>query len=84
MKRSKPTTTSTFDALQKFSCTEARQGRREVRPCRILMRTVPSRKRVASYLQFSGQVHNGNTGVELKGAISRNRIRCILAILAAI
>jgi hypothetical protein len=52
--------------------------------CQILVRAVPSRKRVASYLQFCGQVHSDNPGVELKGAISRNRIPCILAILAAI
>src|SRR5215469_4561671 len=33
---------------------------------------------------LNGQVHNGNTSVELTSAISRDRIRGILAVLAAI
>lgn len=77
---------ATIGALQTSSCTEARQGGANCDLCRILVKERPFRveKRVASYLQFWGQVHNDNPGVELKGAISRHRIRCILAMLAGI
>lgn len=54
MKRSKLSTTATFNALQSVPAPQLAETGAKCGHCRILMRTVPSRKRVASYLQFSG------------------------------
>ena len=48
------TTTSTFDALQSSPAPKLAETGAKCGLCQILMRIVPSRKRVASYLQFSG------------------------------
>jgi hypothetical protein len=70
--RRSTTLTATFAALQNIFCTEARQGRSELRQVSNPGEEHPFgvEKRVASYLQFCGQAQNGKTGAELKGAIS--------------